>query len=88
MAETPAYPSDERFGVLAEQVDRRVRKCRPLEQEQSTVSISKAVDEQSRHQSGNTRRFQSRLNGQKIASECFDIAPGPNPRKRGGNSHA
>ena len=80
---------DERFKVLAEQVDRRVRQCRPLMQEtiDSLNSQGHGRAEQVTAEEA-TQLSEPQHNGQKAASECFDIAQGLNPGEVGSNSHA
>lgn len=78
---------DERFKVLAEQVDRRVRECRPLMQEtiDSLNSQGRGRAEQATVREA-PQVSEPRHNGQKVASECFDVTQGPG--KGGGNSLA
>jgi sugar phosphate permease len=80
---------DERFKVLAEQVDRRVRQCRPLMQEtiDSLNSQGRGPAEQATGEEA-TQVCEPQHNGQKAASECFDIAQGLTPGEGVGNSHA
>lgn len=80
---------DKRFKVLAEQVDRRVRQCRPLMQEtiDSLNSQGRGRAEQA------TVREAPQVSvplqeSQKAASECFDVAQGLSPGEGGSNSHA
>src|SRR6516165_5527331 len=71
---------DERFKVLAEQVDRRVRQCRPLMQE--------TIDNLNSERNGRAEQATGReapqvseppQRSQKAASECFDIVKGLSP---------
>jgi MFS family permease len=80
---------DERFRVLAEQVDRRVRQCRPLMQEtinclnsQGCGRAEQGTGEEARHVS------EPQHGGQEAASECFGIAQSLTPGEGNGNSHA
>ncbi len=79
---------DERFKVLAEQVDRRVRQCGPLMQETIDTLYSQGrgrVEQVTREEA--TQVSEPQHNGQKADSECLGIAQGLTP---GGvsNSHA
>jgi MFS family permease len=80
---------DERFKVLAEQVDRRVRQGRPLMQEtiDNLNSQGRGRAEQATREKA-TPVSEPRRDDQKAASECFDIAEGPSPGEGSGNSHA
>src|SRR5262249_2824448 len=80
---------NERFKVLAEQVDRRVRQCRPLMQEMTDglKSQGRGRAEQATGEEA-TQVCEPQHNGRKVASECFDIAQGLTLGEGVANSHA
>ncbi len=80
---------DERFKVLAEQVDRRVGQRRPLMQE-TIDSLKSQGSGRAEQATGDEARQVSepQQKSQKAASECLDIAQGLSPGEGGSNSHA
>jgi sugar phosphate permease len=83
---------DERFRILAQQVDRRVRQRRPLMQEtidtlrsQSQARVEHEIGEEA------TQTAEPRERGQKAEPECTDVEQGLNPTEGGsrtcGNCH-
>lgn len=79
---------DERFRVLAQQVDRRVRQRRPLMQEtidtlhsQSHARVEQETGEEA------TQTAEPRQRGQKADPECSDVEQGLNPKEGASRSH-
>lgn len=80
---------DQRFKVLAEQVDRRVRQCRPLIRE-TIDSLNSQGHGRAAQATGEEapRVSEPQHNGHKATSECFDFGQGVSPGEGGSNSHA
>jgi hypothetical protein len=74
---------DERFRVLAQQVDRRVQLRRPLMQE-TIDALHSQSQTQVEHETGEgaTHPGEPRQHGRKADPECVDVAPGANPGAR------
>jgi sugar phosphate permease len=78
---------DERFRILAQQVDRRVRQRRPLMQE-TIDTLHSQSQARVEHETGEeaTQTAEPRERGQKADPECSDVAQGLNPREGGSRS--
>jgi sugar phosphate permease len=78
---------EERFKILAEQVDRRVRQCRPLMQETIDSLNSRGRGRAAQATGEEAPQVSEPQNkGQKAASECFDFAQGVSPGEGGSSS--
>ncbi len=79
---------DERFRVLAQQVDRRVRQRRPLMQEtiDTLHSQSQGRVEYETGEDAATQTAEPRRHGQEAGSERSDVAQGSNPEEGGRRS--
>ena len=79
---------DERFKVLAQQVDRRVRQRRPLMQETiNTLHSQSQARLEHEAGEGGIHTAEPRKHGQKANSECSDVDQGLNPSHLRSNRH-
>jgi MFS family permease len=78
---------DERFRVLAQQVDRRVRQRRPLMQE-TIDTLHSQSQARVEHETGEeaSQTTEPRQHGQKADPECSDVDQGLNPGEGGSRS--